>query len=718
MDIPRFKTLFDTIPIPTFIRRIYSAYLNTSFMTKTGLGALAVFLVVAGIGGVVVQQTNTVLGDETESEIEHATGLQESQTDLWLDSMKRQTKFISHSPAVYDSGMNATTDYLKLQKEDLPSDVVAIHYVNLDGNNGEIYASSSDPLANTTGSQLGSPWNKYSTETFQSTDVVLTKPYERNLEGGSSSGAYSNSNGNIEGGDSPVLSFVAPVDTEPSNAIVITVQLSSASQRLNAPQGGHSFVVNSEGTIVLSTSPQDINTNAIEKGYVTRPILVETLNDNTPYELNEFTNEISTDGKQQVTGMNKVESEEWVAFTQVPRSVAFNLQQQIQQSIFILLGGVLFSVTFVALLIGIPTIRGLNRLSQTTKEVSDGNYDIEIQTDRKDEIGQVFSDVDNMRMSLRTRINEVEDLNTKLQGIVHKQSEVMEDVANGDLTQEMDTNTGLEALDDLAKDFNNMVSDVRQMVIELEKSEEEMQEFMFIATHDLREPLRMIDTYIDLLEVEYAEELDEEAEEYMDFIINSSDRIDAMIEDLYSYLRAKTHDNEYDEHNLNTIVDNAEEELYEPINESNATINVESLPTVHVDDRQLREVFENLIGNGIQYAQDDSVPIIDIEAKSNDSTQEHIITVSDNGIGIPENQFDKIFEVFSRVERDDNDTGTGIGLAICKRIVEDHGGRIWVESEEGSGTTFHIALPYRTETMQDKFELDRDEETDIDFDEN
>lgn len=693
-------------PSQNILQRVWQSWLNASFLVNVTLGALFVFIVATGIGGVVVLDSSHALTQQTETDMRYSSSVQQNQTDLWVNSMHRQSELISNSRTIATGTESEIDAYLDTQVSNLPSEVVSVHYIKLNTN----YTSAT--ILQSTEESYGSetpPWGTLSAGDFnKETVVVQSELYQYSTTGNSSTGNNTR----------PVTAFTTPTHSNTNRAIVVVVDLKQASQRLHAPTDGRSFVVNHDGTVVLSTNPQQIGTDAYTNNALTPKLWDQSHLENSSSATTYYDSNTVLGGDKYTTSMTHTDNADWVAYTQVPHSTAFALRNSIQISMIVLLTGIIISVTIVGAVVGIPVIRDLRRLSNTTQRVSDGNYDDPIESNRTDEIGQVFTDVDDMRASLRARINEVEDLNTKLQRIVQEQSEVMSAVAGGDLTEPMNTATGLTALDELAEDFNDMVDDVRQMVIDIEQSEEEMESFMFIATHDLREPLRMINTYIDLLESEYSDALDDEAEEYMDFIVNSSDRIDVMIEDLYAYLRAKTHDNEFSSENLTTVVEEAQTELHETIDASNATVTVDSLPTTYIDDRQFQEVFENLIGNAIEYTPANRDPEIKISGETYSDRQEHIISIADNGIGIPESQFDKIFEVFNRIERDDDDTGTGIGLAICKRIVEDHDGRIWVESEEGNGTTFHIALPFETTTMQDKFELDRENTpTTPDFDE-
>lgn len=224
---------------------------------------------------------------------------------------------------------------------------------------------------------------------------------------------------------------------------------------------------------------------------------------------------------------------------------------------------------------------------------------------------------------------------------------------------------------------------------ELERSNEELQQFAYVASHDLQEPLRMVSSYVELLDSEYGEEFDDEAREYMNFAVDGANRMREMINDLLQYSRVKTHANEPEPVDPDAIIDDVLQDLEISIDESDATITRAELPTVEADPSQLKQVFQNLLSNAIRYAGDEP-PEIHVDAETLDESVR--FSVRDEGTGISESQQDGIFEIFSRGQRDETG-GTGIGLAICKRIVERHGGTIWVDSDGEQGTIFFFTLP-------------------------
>ncbi|MHC3437963.1 PAS domain S-box protein [Natrialbaceae archaeon A-gly3] len=224
----------------------------------------------------------------------------------------------------------------------------------------------------------------------------------------------------------------------------------------------------------------------------------------------------------------------------------------------------------------------------------------------------------------------------------------------------------------------------------LEESNERLQQFAYVVSHDLQEPLRMVSSYLDLLEDEYGDELDEEAEEYIDFAVDGARRMSTMIDDLLRFSRVETRGKEPEPVDAEVSLEDALQDLRMRIEETDATVEYGDLPMVLADGNQLSQVFQNLVSNAIQYSGEDGPQI---RISTEDGGDEYVFDVEDDGIGIPEDEQEMIFEVFTRGRQADRDSGTGIGLAICRRIVERHGGEIWVDSEIGEGSTFSFTLP-------------------------
>lgn len=224
----------------------------------------------------------------------------------------------------------------------------------------------------------------------------------------------------------------------------------------------------------------------------------------------------------------------------------------------------------------------------------------------------------------------------------------------------------------------------------LEESNERLEQFAYAASHDLQEPLRMVSSYLQLIESRYADEFDEDGEEFLEYAIDGSERMKEMIDGLLEYSRVETQGEAFEPVDLDEIRADACQNLELQIDESDAVIDSEQLPRVEGDASQLRQVFQNLISNAIEYS-GDTPPQVDISAERDG--EEWIISVRDRGLGIPSEEQDRIFEVFERLHSHEESSGTGIGLALCNRIIERHNGEIWVESEPGEGTTFSFTLP-------------------------
>ncbi|AEH35509.1 MEDS domain-containing protein [Halopiger xanaduensis] len=224
----------------------------------------------------------------------------------------------------------------------------------------------------------------------------------------------------------------------------------------------------------------------------------------------------------------------------------------------------------------------------------------------------------------------------------------------------------------------------------LEASNERLEQFAYAASHDLQEPLRMVSSYLRLIDTQYGDAFDADGEEFLEYAVDGADRMREMIDGLLAYSRVETGGDPFEPIELETVLDDVLEDLQLRIEDADAEITAGDLPRVEGDGNQLRQVLQNLLDNAITYG-GRSPPRIRIDATRR--KREWVLSVSDDGIGIePENQ-DRIFDIFDRLHSRDEYDGTGIGLALCQRVVERHGGEMWVESEPGEGSTFFFTLP-------------------------
>lgn len=230
-----------------------------------------------------------------------------------------------------------------------------------------------------------------------------------------------------------------------------------------------------------------------------------------------------------------------------------------------------------------------------------------------------------------------------------------------------------------------------QLNEELLRSNKELENFAYIASHDLQEPLRMVSCFTQLLSQQYSDKLDEKAGEYIYFAVEGANRMYELLNGLLAYSRIHTKGKNFSQVNLSHVVENVTKNLSLKIKESKSTIETGNLPVVYADETQMIQLFQNLISNAIKFSTDK--PGITISSFLDGD--QYCFAIRDNGLGIESQYFEKIFNIFQRLQPREKYEGTGIGLAICKRIVERHGGKIWLESQPGHGSTFYFTIPVK-----------------------
>ena len=286
---------------------------------------------------------------------------------------------------------------------------------------------------------------------------------------------------------------------------------------------------------------------------------------------------------------------------------------------------------------------------------------------------------------LRSKVGDYHWFLTRVTPIRDEQGKIMRWFGtNTDVTERMDSEEKLKKTMD-----------------ELKRSNKELEQFAYVSSHDLQEPLRMITLFSQLLERRYKDKLDNDADDFIEYIVEGAQRMKQLIDDLLAYSRVTSMNvKEFENVDLETILNMVLSNLSVSIDENNANITHDPLPTVSADQSQMVQVFQNLITNAIKF-KGQNTPEIHISTKKDENDWKFGVT--DNGIGIDPKHQEQIFEVFKRLHTREEYPGTGIGLSIAKKIIQQHGGQIWVESEPGKGTTFYFTIPNKTKEYTDYF---------------
>ncbi|HZA21999.1 MAG TPA: ATP-binding protein, partial [Dehalococcoidia bacterium] len=231
---------------------------------------------------------------------------------------------------------------------------------------------------------------------------------------------------------------------------------------------------------------------------------------------------------------------------------------------------------------------------------------------------------------------------------------------------------------------------LEQRVNQLDQANADLERFAYVASHDLQEPLRMVSGFSQMLQEKYQDQLDADAREYIWYLVDAAGRMRNLIQDLLAFSRVQTRGRPLEMVNCEEVLGWVLSNLQAAIEEAQAVVTHDPLPEVMGDATQLMQVFQNLLANAMKFRKLEP-PRVHISVEG--SGEEFIFSVTDNGIGIEPEFHQRIFEIFQRLHTRDRYPGTGIGLAICQRIIDRHGGRIWVESEPGQGSTFYFSLP-------------------------
>jgi light-regulated signal transduction histidine kinase (bacteriophytochrome) len=291
----------------------------------------------------------------------------------------------------------------------------------------------------------------------------------------------------------------------------------------------------------------------------------------------------------------------------------------------------------------------IDQLAEQTRQVARGDTYKQIEADGPPEVVALGRDVEAMRLQIAGQLARAEEIHEQL----------------------------------------------RQRTTELTRSNDDLQQFAYVASHDLSEPLRKVANFCQLLERQYRDQLDERAQQYIDFAVDGAKRMQALITDLLELSRVGRSTDEFEAVPLDAVLDRALEHLGDQVAASGAQVErLSPLPTVNGDRALLTSLMENLVSNAVKYRREGVAPVVRVSAERDAAAETWTVTVADNGIGIDPQYADKIFAIFQRLHLRDSYGGTGIGLALCRKIVEFHGGHIWLEHVgSGVGATFRFALP-------------------------
>ncbi|KUI22939.1 histidine kinase [Mycobacterium sp. GA-1285] len=305
----------------------------------------------------------------------------------------------------------------------------------------------------------------------------------------------------------------------------------------------------------------------------------------------------------------------------------------------------------LAVLVRKAVTRPLERLAESCRRITEGNFDEKISVRGPRDIQAIASDVEDMRQRI---------------------------------------------VDELAAS-RSAREQLGEQALELQRSNAELEQFAYVASHDLQEPLRKVASFCQLIEKRYGDKLDERGVEYIRFAVDGAKRMQVLINDLLTFSRVGRLGAAEADVDLDALLADAIDNLATSIEESGAEVvrTGEPLPTVKGDPTLLTMLWQNLIGNAVKFRRPDARPRIVIDCAVGDGTREGswVFTVTDNGIGIPEEFAEKVFVIFQRLHGREVYTGTGIGLALCKKIVEHHGGNIWIDTGHTEGTRFRFTIP-------------------------
>ena len=336
---------------------------------------------------------------------------------------------------------------------------------------------------------------------------------------------------------------------------------------------------------------------------------------------------------------------------------------------------ILFSILSILLMVRY-VMHPVNRLYENTRYILDGDKSTS-------GVSGAGYDLECLSLSIKQFI----DAHIKLESEMDENREKLDRMVEKATAELTDENNKLR---DRFERLIGIDEKLKKTMSDLARSNSELEQFAYVASHDLQEPLRMITSYVQLLERRYKGKLDRDADDFINYAVDGATRMKRLINDLLTYSRVGTRAKPFKTVDCSGILDQTLGDLEMTIHENGAVVTRGTLPKVLADPSQMNQLFQNLIGNAIKFRGRES-PSVHISAKEDED--KWIFSVRDNGIGIDPQYAERIFQVFQRLHTISEYPGTGIGLAVCKKIVERHGGKIWVEGNTEKGSTFFYTIP-------------------------
>ncbi len=379
-----------------------------------------------------------------------------------------------------------------------------------------------------------------------------------------------------------------------------------------------------------------------------------------------FVDAVDYRGERVLAAARYVEGTGWALVVKIDEKEAYAPVVLLRGTLGFVVAAASVAVGLVSFLVARSITKPVVELTETATKISEGDLARRVTVSSADEIGLLGRSFNRMARSL------VE--------------------ANVGLEEKVKDRTA--ALEAEVRERKRAEQALAEKAEELTRSNVELERFASAASHDLQEPLRMIASYTQLLAKRYHGKLDADADEFIGYAVEGATRMQGLVNDLLAYARVGTRGKPFEPTDCSAVLARVISDLRIGIEEGGATVTQEPLPTVAADPSQLGLVFQNLVGNAIKF-RGEAPPRVHVSAQRNGG--EWVFSVRDNGIGIDPQYFDRLFQIFQRLHARAEYPGTGIGLAICKKVVERHGGRIWIESAPGKGSTFLFTIPAKGE---------------------